>query len=163
MNAKIAKPDVVFVSATKLGEHLDLSRQRIASLVSEGVIERRPDGRFNLDGNRVAYIRWLRSPERRSVRSEAASEFQREKARFLALKIAQLEGRLIEYAEAEAAIDFLMGTVLSELGSLPVRVTRDLTLRQVIETEVLAIRHRLADAADAKRAAVTAEGAHDGK
>jgi phage terminase Nu1 subunit (DNA packaging protein) len=68
------------VTATTLAVHLGLSQPRIAQLAAEGVIPKRPDGRFDLDACRLAYLKWLRDPSRRSARSEAASALVAAKA-----------------------------------------------------------------------------------
>jgi len=66
---------IASVTATQLGEHLGLTRQRIGVLADiEHVIERLPNGRFNQDQSRLKYLAHLRSPERRSARSEAAAK-----------------------------------------------------------------------------------------
>ncbi len=54
------------MTATQLGEHLGLTRQRIRVLADiENVIERLPNGRFNLDRREVQYsaglMRYLNS------------------------------------------------------------------------------------------------------
>jgi hypothetical protein len=69
------------VTATQLGVHLGLTRQRIATLADvEHVIERR-DGRFDQDACR------LRDPERRSARSEADARFIDAKSELLRLRV----------------------------------------------------------------------------
>jgi hypothetical protein len=45
------------VTATQLGEHLWLTRQRIGALADEGVIERLPNARFDQDACRLRYLR----------------------------------------------------------------------------------------------------------
>ncbi len=57
---------IASVTATQLGEHLGLTRQRIRVLADiENVIERLPNGRFNLDRREVQYsaglMRYLNS------------------------------------------------------------------------------------------------------
>jgi hypothetical protein len=58
------------VTATELGVHLALTRQRVGALAdTEHVIEHLPDGRFDQDDCRLRYLRWLRDPARRSARA----------------------------------------------------------------------------------------------
>jgi hypothetical protein len=59
------------VTATALAVHLGVSQPYISLMAAEGVIPRRPDGRFDQDVCRLAYLKWLRDPARRSVRSQA--------------------------------------------------------------------------------------------
>jgi len=82
-----AKHELSAVTATALGEHLGLSRQRISALADEGVIERLPDGQFNQDRARLGYLAWLRDPARRSARSEAASDLEKAKAALVWLRV----------------------------------------------------------------------------
>jgi len=91
-----AKHELSAVTATALGEHLGLSRQRISALADEGVIERLPDGRFNQDRARLGYLAWLRDPARRSARSEAASDLEKAKAALVWLRVREREGKLME-------------------------------------------------------------------
>ena len=58
------------VTATALGKHLDLTIQRIKQLANEGVIEQLSTGRYDQDACRIAYLRWLRAPERRIAKSQ---------------------------------------------------------------------------------------------
>ena len=69
------------VSSSVLGRHLDLTYQRVLQLADEYVIERLPSGRFNQDDCRIKYLRWLRAPERRTVKSEVDQAFTLAKKR----------------------------------------------------------------------------------
>ena len=72
------------MTATQLGEHLGLTRQRIGVLADiEHVIERLPNGRFNEDDCLLRYLRWLRDPARRSAQSEAAAAHAEAKTQLL--------------------------------------------------------------------------------
>lgn len=133
------------VTATALGAHLDLTRQRVTQLVNENIISRRADGRFDLNQSRVSYIRWLRGTERRSVRAEADVQYRKLRARGVELRIAELEGRLIEITDMEEVVDEFAGIIRSELAGLPARVTRDLILRRTIEQAIDDILYRVAD------------------
>ena len=83
------------VIATQLAKHLDLSRQRVQQLVDEHVIARLPDGKFDQDACRVAYLRWLRDPERRSARTRTDADFVKAKTEMLQLKLAEKRGELV--------------------------------------------------------------------
>jgi hypothetical protein len=142
------------VTATQLGGHLGLTRQRIGVLAdTEHVIERLRDGRFDQDDCRLRYLRWLRDPARRSAKSEAASEFTAAKTRLIQLRIREREGKLIELDEAIEVTDRIIGVVLTHLGGMPARIGgHDLPLRRRVEEIVFQIRteianeaHRLAD------------------
>jgi hypothetical protein len=54
-------------------------------------------------------LRWLRDPQRRAIKGQAQSEFTAAKTRLINLRVAEREGKLIEYAEAESVIDQVSG------------------------------------------------------
>jgi hypothetical protein len=51
------------VIATQLAKHLDLSRQRVQQLVDEHVITQLPNGKFDQDACRIAYLRCIPPPK----------------------------------------------------------------------------------------------------
>jgi hypothetical protein len=146
------------VTASGLGRHLDLSRQRVVQLSDEGVIERRADGRFDQDAARVAYVRWLRAEDRRAVRTEADGRLRDARAREVELRIAEREHRLIDMVEHESVLAEVVGIVTTALDGLPARITRDLSLRAVIEAECTATLNRAAAVADARAAELKRTG-----
>jgi hypothetical protein len=133
------------VTATTLAVHLGLSQPRIAQLAAEGVIPRRPDGRFDLDVCRLAYLKWLRDPARRSARSEAASTLVAAKARDIEVRTQQRLGRLVPIEIYDEMIDTMAGMVRSEFAGLAAVCTRDVTLSRIIEREVNAKLRRIAE------------------
>ena len=72
---RAAKPDKVHmvaddvVTANSLATHLGCTRQNIARLTAEAIIEQRSDGHFDQTASRLKYIRHLRSDNRRSPRT----------------------------------------------------------------------------------------------
>jgi hypothetical protein len=140
-----AKHELSAVTATALGEHLGLSRQRISALADEGVIERLPDGRFNQDRARLGYLAWLRDPARRSARSEAASDLEKAKAALVWLRVREREGKLMETSEAVEVIKEMVGLFRTHLSGLGTQVSRDLPTRRAIDAAVNALLHRIAD------------------
>ena len=144
------------VTATELAEHLDLSRQRIKVLADvDHVLERLPDGRFELGANRVRYIRHLRTERARSPNGEASAALARVKAERLQIEIEERKRNLVPLETYEAMIDELAGLTLSALGSLPARCAPlgDLATRRAVEKAVLEIRRERAAAA--QRAGLT--------
>jgi hypothetical protein len=67
------------------------------------------------------------------------------------------ERDLIPVEDAQAAIDLVMGKVVSELSGLPARVTRDISVRRKMETELNEARMRMVEAITAS-ATFLAEG-----
>jgi hypothetical protein len=123
-------------SANQCGTHLDLSRVRIVQLVKEGVLPRHPDDSFDLDACRLAYIRYLRSEDRRGAKSATASRVQEARAKEIELRTARDEGRLWDADAAEAAFTDILGAFRSELGGVAAGSTRDLPTRAEIEKQL---------------------------
>ena len=143
------------VSATAVGQHLDLSRQRIRALTTAGVLRCDTDQRYDLDRARTDYIRWLRLPDRRSARTERNAEIQRLKIRALELKIAKEEGHLAELSEVMHFIDVWIGLIRTELSALPARVTTDNNVRRKIEEAIYDLLTRLSNRASEEAAKLT--------
>jgi phage terminase Nu1 subunit (DNA packaging protein) len=89
--------------------------------------------------------RQLMLADNRSSRIEADVNYRRLRAREVELRIAELEGRLIEITDMEEVIEDFAGMIRSELASLPARLTRDLVLRRTIEQVIDEILGRIAD------------------
>jgi len=142
---------IASVTATQLGEHLGLTRQRIGVLAdTEHVIERLPNGRFNQDDCRLRYLRWLRDPERRSARSEAAAKHAEAKTRLLHIRIEEKQRKLVRRDDVNELIDAMCGTVLTHLSGMAARCSRDMQVRRGIDAVVDQIRREIAAACLAK-------------
>jgi hypothetical protein len=142
---------VATVTATELGAHLALSRQRIGTLADvEHVIQRLPDGRFDQDDSRLRYLRWLRDPARRSARSEADAEHVKVKTELLRLRAMEKRRELVRREDVNELLDAIAGLVLTKLGCLPARVGgADLVARRKAESVVLEVRREIAAACSA--------------
>ena len=113
------------VGAKELARHLDLTHPRIAQLADEEhVLERLPNGKFNLDDSRVRYIRWLRDPERRTAKSKVDSDFVKAKTELIAIRVREKQRTLMETSEAMEMMELLIGTVLTQMGGMASRVAR---------------------------------------
>lgn len=143
---RVSKPTVV--SGAALARHLDVSPNYIGRLARDGVIPRRPDGRYDQDECRRAYLKHLRRPGARANVSAAHSDLRKAQARLVRLKVARLEGQLMEVEDHIAVVEGLAGLVVSTVESWPAAVARhDLALRRKLELEVYALRERLSAAA----------------
>ena len=146
------------VTATALGKHLDLTIQRIKQLANEGVIEQLSTGRYDQDACRIAYLRWLRAPERRIAKSQADQEFTQAKAELIRIRIAEKNRDLILYSEAEETGDKMIGIVLTKLSGLSARVGGDQVQRRKTEQVVFEVRTEMAEAFAEMANKVAAEG-----
>ena len=140
------------VTATQLGKHLDLSRQRVQQLVDEHVIARLSDGRFDQDDARLRYLRWLRDPERRSARTQADTEHVKAKTEMLQLRLMEKRRALVRQTDVDALIDEIMGVTLTAMSSMPARCAPrgDLATRRCIEQVVFEVRTEIANIAQRK-------------
>jgi hypothetical protein len=139
------------VSATQLGAHLDLTRQRISALAHEGVLVMLPDGRYDQDDARVRYLRWLRDPARRSARTEAAAEFTAAKSELIRLRLAEKKKLLMPTSEHDRFVEELVSLLLTKLSGWPARIGgTDLALRRKGEALVFELRTEIADACQQK-------------
>ncbi len=134
-----------YISRDVAARLLDLSTKRIDQLVADGWIPKTARGQYPLVGVVQGYIRFLKDEARRASKSAAASRKDDARTRLLEMKVAEEEGRLCDLEEANHAMDTVVGFVVTELDSLPVRFTRDLNLRTKLEDEVTAMRTRLAN------------------
>jgi hypothetical protein len=135
------------VNATALARHLCFERAYLVKLIDTGVIERRDDGKFDLDENRRRYILHLREERKRSPRSAADTEFTSAKAELIRLRIQEKQRDLIPREEAASDMEELIGLLLTGLSSMPARCGgRDLAVRRSIDKAVYDLRVELAEA-----------------
>jgi phage terminase Nu1 subunit (DNA packaging protein) len=143
-------------NATTVARHLDLSHHRIAQLVDEFVLQKLPNGRYDLDDCRVRYLRWLRNPERRSARTQADAEHVKAKTQMLQFKLARERGELVRQSDVNDLIHRIAGVTLTALSGMPARCAPpgDFVTRKEIgdvvnqvRRELAAIGEQLADAA----------------
>jgi hypothetical protein len=74
---KLKRPDKAhlvaddIVTGYSLATHLGMSRQNVALLTAQAVIEQRSDGNYDQTASRLEYINYIRAEHRRSPRTEA--------------------------------------------------------------------------------------------
>lgn len=123
------------VNAAALGRHIGMSRQAVGQLADRGVLPS-SSGQFDLDGCRIAYIRWLRDENRKSAKTVSASRVQDARAREIEIRIAREDGTIITRADHREIFSVAFGGLKARFASVPARVTRDLDLRNAIEHEL---------------------------
>jgi hypothetical protein len=137
------------VNATTVGRHLDLTYQRILQMVEDNVLQKLPNGRFDLDDCRVRYIRWLRDPERRSAKSKVDQEFTQAKTELIAIRVREKKRELIETDEAIEVAKKLIATMLMAMGGMAPRVARiagnSIAVRREVDAIVYETRVNLAN------------------
>jgi hypothetical protein len=118
----------------------------VLSHLAQGVIERRADGKFDQDQSRLKYLAHLRSPERRSARSEAAAKHAEAKNQLLHIRIEEKQRKLVRREDVDALIGQIAGVTPTALSSLPARCAPrgDLATPRCIERVVFEVRTEMA-------------------
>lgn len=133
----------VLVSGNALAAHLCMTRQNVALLVVEGIIER-VDGKFDQDQCRLRYIKHMRSDARRSPRTQADADHVKVKTEMLQLRLMERRRELVRQDDVTAMFDQVCGIMLTALSGLPARCSRDPAVRRNIELVTHQVRIELA-------------------
>ena len=107
--------------------------------------------RYDQDQCRARYLAHLRSGNRKSPRIAADAEYAKQKAHWLALKIAQQERTTMPVSEYVETIEEIAGVTLTELGAWPARLAGgDLLLRRRAEGLLFELRTKIANVCNAR-------------
>jgi hypothetical protein len=148
------------VGPTELSRHLVLpaGREGVHRLVGKGVIERRDDGRYNLDAYLEAYIKYLRE---RPARGGASAALTKARSELIALRIAKARGELVPASKMQFLASTLSGFSLAVLeslaGSIP-QARHDPELRRELQAWTERARRSLADQCERQAASIEASG-----
>ena len=134
----------VLVSGVKLATHIGCTRQNVARLTAEAVIEQRSDGCYDQTASRLHYIKHLRSEHRRSPRTQADADHVKVKTEMLQLRLMEKQRKLVRREDANALIDEMCGVVLTHLSGMAARCSRDMVVRRNIDAVVHQVRTELA-------------------
>ena len=129
-------PTKAMLTFVQAGSLLTITDRWVRTLVERGFIPAPIDGRVELGAAVAGYIKSLKDEGRRNSNVATASRVQEMRAQEIELRIAKTTRALIPVEDAYASIDAIMGPLKSELVGLPSRITRDLALREKIETEI---------------------------
>ena len=132
------------VTANSLATHLGCTRQNIARLTAEAIIEQRSDGHYDQTASGLRYIKHLRSEHRRSPRTEADAAHVALKTEMLQLRLLEKRRKLVRREDADALIDEICGVVLTHLSGMSTRCSRDPLIRRSIDAVVHQVRTELA-------------------
>lgn len=131
-------------STAELAAILGITERRVQQL--EPHLAKLERSEWDLAASVQGYIRYrLKAKPRSAPIGKAEERLKTAKASREELKL-QLERRaVIPSEEAIAAIDDIIGTLRADLAGIPARVTRDMTWRDKIETEIDAALGRCAE------------------
>jgi hypothetical protein len=151
-------------STRETSRHLDCSREQLARLEAQGIIERLPDGGYDLDKTRVAYIRWLRERPQKSSKREHLYELQSQiKEHQLATQRHETV-KLSESAEAHKALVLGVVAMSYTMAAALVRSLNAFTNRDVkkmIDDHVRQFLNALAAMAEAQTDSLAGSGKMD--
>jgi hypothetical protein len=135
------------VTANSLATHLGCTRQNIAWLTAQAIIEQRSDGNYDQTASRLKYIKHLRDEHRKSPRTQADADHVKVKTEMLQLRLMEKQRTLVRRDAHEAMIDQMAGLVLTKLGGWPARIAgTDLGLRRRAEVLLRELRTEIAEA-----------------
>jgi hypothetical protein len=137
------------LSATQVGQLLDISQQWISVMVKQGYFKRKRAGVYGLVDVVQGYIRYLKDEKKRNSKTAAMSRLQESKTELMQLELAAKRRELLPQDEVFQAFDLVVGTVVSELVTLPGRFTADAKTRRALEAIVDKSRNNIADELDA--------------
>lgn len=125
---------MALVGVTELAEHLATNREGIARLIDQRVFKRRPDGKYDLDKCRVAYIEHLRKRPEASV---GRRQFEAARAKREELRLKRECHEVCYTREFDQAVDQIAFSWLNHLAPVPARIGGpDLALRRRAEQEL---------------------------
>jgi hypothetical protein len=134
------------ISGNQGANWIMISQPMVVQLELGGWIKRNQDGVYVLVEFVQGFLRYREELQnRRRTRASAATRLQEARALAIELRTARDSGELVQMSEAVGLVQAMAGATRAEFGSLSARVTRDLQLRGVIETEVNESYNRLAD------------------
>jgi hypothetical protein len=131
-----AAPQSGTITVEVAAKLLMVSTERVRQLAKDGYIQRPAKNTYPLVGVVQGYIRFLKDEERRTSKSASANRVADARAREIELRTAERANELIETDEALAVLDDLLGTCKAEMAGIPARITRDVSLRRKIKTEI---------------------------
>jgi phage terminase Nu1 subunit (DNA packaging protein) len=128
--SKSVAGSITEVNATQLGQHLGVTRQRIANMVTEGIVVRLPSGQFDQDLCRLSYISWLQRDNRRSPRVEADAQYQSTRHELLMLQLMKVRGETMLVTDSIQIFEEMFALYRWQLDALPARLSRDISERR---------------------------------
>lgn len=130
----MAGDELGMISPGQAAELLMLSTERLRQLAREGYIPKATRAGYPLVAVVQGYIKFLKDEERRTSKVQAESGLKAARQREVELRNAEREGRLVDLDEIRGVFVQVEATLRAELTGLPSAVTRDLKLREDIET-----------------------------
>ncbi len=133
----------VGATLAETARHLSMAREGVRRLVAAGVLQRHPDGTFDLAVCRVAYIEHLRAQAAGAAKRDRLAEVR---ARMLEQRIARESASSMSLQEGFAVVNITAGKTVQVLESLPARLhPHNLSERKRAEALIFVARGEIAD------------------
>lgn len=152
------KSEAGLITVGQAARLLMVSEERVRQLCKLGYVERPQRGKVILVSAVQGYIRYLKDEDRRSSKTAADSRVRDARAAEIELRIARQKRALVPREDAEAAMDFLVATVGTEVRGIPARLTREMTLRRKAESLVHEVLTAISDKLESVRDALATGG-----
>ena len=148
----------LLVGGPEMAELLQLTQSRVTQLVRVGTLPRESKGFYDVKDTVQAYVRFLREQQKRQQVNTADNRIRDARAKDIEARTAQRLGSLVPLTLFDEMLHGFAGVVRSELSGMPAACTRDLIMRRIIERELNARLHRMAEYAKAASVRVGAVG-----
>lgn len=149
------------ITTPEAADLLGLSRQRIDQLAQSGHIKRVERGGYSMISCVQGYIEFLREANKRLTDRAGNDRVREARAREIEVRTEQRLRVLVPLSAHDEMIESFAGVVRSEFAGLPASCSRDISERRVIEREVNARLHRIAEFALAQARVEAVCGADD--
>jgi hypothetical protein len=121
-------------STLKMAQLVGFSRQHFERIAATGVAKPLKPDCWPIIETFQSFLRYARDESRNRTKTASQNRVQAARAREIELRTAQRAGELCEVEEALAVCDEVFGGLRADLSGLPATVTRDLSIRNEIET-----------------------------
>ena len=140
---KSRRTHTTVATATALAAHLFCSREAITRLEKQHVLERLPDGGYDLDDCRRRVLEHLRQ---RKLPGADRARWEKAKAEREELRVRRECHDLVKRSDFEEGIDAMAYVVLKHLAPLPSRLGgRDLAERKRVDAELRIAQQGMSD------------------
>lgn len=130
------RPAAGMITLEQAAALLMKSKERVRQLVAAGFIPKPSKNQYPLVGVVQGYIRFRDDETRKRTQTAAESGLKATRQAEIEMRMAERRRDLVKRADADAALDIVVGQINEQFGGFAARVTRDPALRQDIEAKL---------------------------
>jgi len=142
------RPSTTTIQVPAFAELVETSEATIRDLIRRGVLPKAAAGRLPLIEAVRGMIQHVRSEARDATLSAAQEGARAARAEAAELSLAVEQRTLVPDEDAQAALDYVCGAVVTSITGMSARVTRDPHHRRRIDAALLAAQTAIADDLD---------------